>query len=118
MATEALAAVEAALHAARPELKARLAGAAAALSEHHQLDAFYQTVTAAGACSQRPCSTKQLADLQDPDQALLDLCPRDLFLTSKRALASCIWQSCVHLARGQHALRVTLLSFDPASGPL
>ena len=50
VATEALAAVEAALHAARPELKARLAGGpAAALPEHHQLDAFYQTVTAAGA---------------------------------------------------------------------
>ena len=49
VATEALAAVEAALHAARPELKARLVGAAGRLPEHHQLDAFYQTVTAAGA---------------------------------------------------------------------
>ena len=61
MATEALAAVEAALHAARPELKARLAGAAAALPEHHQLDAFYQTVTAAGACRQRPGLSKEPA---------------------------------------------------------
>ncbi len=60
VATEALAAVEAALHAARPELKARLAGAVAALPEHHQLDAFYQTVTAAGACWQRRRLTRQL----------------------------------------------------------
>ena len=46
---EALATVEATLQAARPELKERLGGAAASLLEHHQLDAFYQTVTAAGA---------------------------------------------------------------------
>ncbi len=40
--------MEAALQAARPELKGRLGSAGASLPDHHQLDAFYQTVTAAG----------------------------------------------------------------------
>ena len=48
VAAEALASVEAALQAARPGLKERLGSVAAALPEHHQLDAFYQTVSAAG----------------------------------------------------------------------
>ena len=47
MAAEVLSTVEGVLQAARPGLKERLAGQQD-VPEYHQLDAFFQTVTAAG----------------------------------------------------------------------
>lgn len=47
MAAEVLSTVEGVLQAARPGLKERLAGQPD-VPEYHQLDAFFQTVTAAG----------------------------------------------------------------------
>lgn len=59
MAAEALWTVEAALTAARPQLKERLAGLTAQLPDYHQLEPFFQTVTAAGDAVPKHCPFKQ-----------------------------------------------------------